>query len=422
MEKTVAVNSDQDKVKISVITQQNKIVPDTDAGAPKDEQNLLLETEVQSLAQIQTETQTKVEVLNRSRKQARRFNAHIEHEPNSDADKAISFINNNNFSWKADTCKMTKNHPERADHCDRKEPAVVLAQVSDENQKKFGDNSEEFKAALEKVQSWGKQYNSAEEIPDSEIPLSYDFSNIDGYDFTGPIRDQAACGSCYTVSFTQVAESRLKMKYGKEINQISPQFLMQCNYLNEGCDGGWSFYHGYLLENGHMVSEECAPYQAKTKGIKCKDFAHCPPVARVHSSYFIGGAYGESTEKRMMKEMLKNGILNGELNVPQVFSFYQSGILSNDHEAKMPQYLEYSGVASEHKKEQQKIGLQENQSGNAISDRNLEDYGISWMNLNHSVVIIGWGVDPETGTKYWKVRNSYGPKWGMKGDFMVRRG
>jgi C1A family cysteine protease len=57
-----------------------------------------------------------------------------------------------------------------------------------------------------------------------------------------------------------------------------------------------------------------------------------------------------------------------------------------------------------------------------LTDRSLEDYGISWMNLNHSIVIIGWGVDQETGTKFWKVRNSYGPKWGMSGDFLVRRG
>lgn len=44
------------------------------------------------------------------------------------------------------------------------------------------------------------------------------------------------------------------------------------------------------------------------------------------------------------------------------------------------------------------------------------------MSLNHSVTIIGWGVDKKTGTKYWKVRNSYGKKWGMNGDFLVRRG
>jgi hypothetical protein len=55
---------------------------------------------------------------------------------------------------------------------------------------------------LEKAQSWSKKYKTADEIPDSEIPAEYDFTNIDGYDFSGPVRDQGACGSCYTVSFT----------------------------------------------------------------------------------------------------------------------------------------------------------------------------------------------------------------------------
>jgi hypothetical protein len=54
----------------------------------------------------------------------------------------------------------------------------------------------------------------------------------------------------------------------------------------------------------------------------------------------------------MMKEILRNGIVNGELNVPRVFSFYQQGILSNDHESKMSSYLEYSGVAAHHKEAQ----------------------------------------------------------------------
>ena len=44
------------------------------------------------------------------------------------------------------------------------------------------------------------------------------------------------------------------------------------------------------------------------------------------------------------------------------------------------------------------------------------------MDMNHSVVIIGWGKDKKTGTRYWIVRNSYGPKWGMNGDFLVKRG
>lgn len=189
--------------------------------------------------------------------------------------------------------------------------------------------------------------------------------------------------------------------------------------MNEGCDGGWSFYHGYLAENGHLVTEKCAPYVAKTKGESCSKYSSCSTYAKINRSYFIGGAYGESSEKKMMKEILRNGILNGELNVPRVFSFYQEGILSNDHESKMSSYLEYSGVAASHKEAQQQIGKQNKVQ--SLTDRDLEDYGIAWMNLNHSVVILGWGIDSK-GTKYWKVRNSYGTKWGMNGDFWVRRG
>jgi hypothetical protein len=82
---------------------------------------------------------------------------------------------------------------------------------------KFGEDTVEFKNVIKKAQSWAKKYKTADDIPDAELPESYNFANIDGYDFTGPIRDQGACGSCYTVSFTQVIESRLKLTYGKEI-------------------------------------------------------------------------------------------------------------------------------------------------------------------------------------------------------------
>lgn len=133
---------------------------------------------------------------------------------------------------------------------------------------------------------------------------------------------------------------------------ISPQYLMTCNYLTEGCDGGWSFYHGFLGENGYFVTEKCAPYKAKTKGDKCGLYSKCKPISKIKESYFIGGAYGESSEKKMMKEILRNGIVNGELNVPRIFSFYQKGILSNDHESKMSSYLEYSGIAEHHKEAQ----------------------------------------------------------------------
>lgn len=48
--------------------------------------------------------------------------------------------------------------------------------------------------------------------------------------------------------------------------------------------------------------------------------------------------------------------------------------------------------------------------------------GISWINQNHSVVLVGWGYDKLTKTKFWIVRNSYGKGWGNKGDFLIRKG
>lgn len=66
------------------------------------------------------------------------------------------------------------------------------------------------------------KFTQATDIPDSDLPESLDFRNIDGYDFTSYFRNQAHCGSCYTISFTQVMEARLKLKYGKQPPMLSP--------------------------------------------------------------------------------------------------------------------------------------------------------------------------------------------------------
>jgi len=149
-----------------------------------------------------------------------RFNAHLEHVASDETDAAISFINANDFGWTADTCKLQTHHEDYGAHCDDLKLAQLDESVVIEKKQKkgkVGDNTPEFKKLLEKAQSWAKKYKTADDIPDSALPESYDFSNLDGYDFTGPIRDQGACGSCYTVSFTQVIESRLKLKYGKDV-------------------------------------------------------------------------------------------------------------------------------------------------------------------------------------------------------------
>jgi hypothetical protein len=101
MEKTVSVKTESDTVKVAVITSQNKIVTQP------------IETE-----NIQISQDNKAQVQIRNGNENKRFNAHIEHTPSDANDLAISFINNNNLGWKADTCKLQKHHEDYGSHCE----------------------------------------------------------------------------------------------------------------------------------------------------------------------------------------------------------------------------------------------------------------------------------------------------------------
>jgi len=103
-----------------------------------------------------------------------------------------------------------------------------------------------------------------------------------------------------------------------------------------------------------------------------------------------------------MKEILRNGAINGDFQAPSMFSIYKEGIfrekgLLHLHQTHQNSLLEMIGLSQTGSTENEVESENSSKKSPKLSDSSLNDKGkIAWMDMNHSVVIIGWGVDKKT--------------------------
>lgn len=326
---------------------------------------------------------------------------------------------------------------------DKKEKEFVKNAAS--GKKKFGEKTDEFINAASYAQRFMKRYKTADHIPDHEVPKEYDLRNIEGYDFTGSLRDQGPCGSCYSNSFIQAVEGRMKLKYAHthiDMPDLSIQFIMTCNYLTEGCDGGWAIFDGFFAEQGGIPTEKCAPYTAKTKGARCSDFKSCEPHTLIKSSYYVNGYNFDPTEMQIRKEILMNGPVTTEFKADEDFQLYKSGVMvqgkrepEKDNSANYAQVLgnqisdelvQTKAKSRDGQEDDDKIIMEDSkktEKAQSVAQTEAEaSVKMAHQPLDHSIYIVGWGHDKEKDMPYWIIRNSYGDQWGMNADFHVRRG
>ena len=45
-----------------------------------------------------------------------------------------------------------------------------------------------------------------------------------------------------------------------------------------------------------------------------------------------------------------------------------------------------------------------------------------WEKVDHSVLLVGWGEEENSGEKFWIIQNTWGPQWGEEGFFRMKRG
>ena len=272
------------------------------------------------------------------RARARTILAQVKYE---DMQDIVDYVNNNKFTWKAQiserfsglTLEQLKDKRINPNFAQVSSLNKILAQTNSISDEQIEDarllQDSDFLETLDEARSFTKyELNDLEE---SNLPKSWDWRDVNGYNFMPAVDDQKGCGSCYTFSFISSLEARIKILTGKT-RKLSPQFMIDCNYLTEGCDGGWPLLNGFFASDFSIPLASCAPYKAFTVGNKCSDHSECPGAVKVESSGYIGGSYGGSNEILMMKEIRARGPIVSDLNVPLSFSYYTEGIFSDEHE------------------------------------------------------------------------------------------
>lgn len=64
----------------------------------------------------------------------------------------------------------------------------------------------------------------------------------------------------------------------------------------------------------------------------CSKYKKCDPAVKTENAYYIGGFYGGASELVMMKELRSRGPIIADFEVPLSFSYYSTGIFSDDHD------------------------------------------------------------------------------------------
>lgn len=187
---------------------------------------------------------------------------------------------------------------------------------------------------------------------------------------SGRVKDQCACGSCWSFGATGALEGRYAIK-NNLIDHVyfSEQFIIDCFWdLNDhGCNGGNSenVFNWAANELSGFTTENDIQYL----GIN----SYCNTKYIDNKFKVSSWAMVKSQDVNALKEALVDGPVAVAIAVPETMVWYADGIYNDP------------------------------------------DCGNSMMDLGHAVTAEGYGVDEATGSEYWIIKNSWSTWWGKDG-------
>lgn len=188
-----------------------------------------------------------------------------------------------------------------------------------------------------------------------------------------PVKNQGQCGSCWTFSTTGALEGAYFNKWGV-LASFSEQELVSCDTTDSQCNGGWmDNAFEWVKNNGGLAYEADYPYVSGDG----KTIPACGSADTYQDPKVAPSSWVDVPQKSMTALMtaVAQQPVSIAIQADQIaFQSYAGGVLT----------------------------------------------GRCGTNLDHGVLLVGYGTS-DAGVDYWKVKNSWGPDWGMGGYILIER-
>ncbi len=214
------------------------------------------------------------------------------------------------------------------------------------------------------------------------LPAAFDWRNVGGHSYIGPVRNQASCGSCYSFGASAAAEGVYNYAnglYDSNCSDFSESFIIWClstiaPYSGHffGCNGAdYTYMELEALVQDGTINETDFPYTYPNPG--CSHWSD--PRVKFAEWHRIPC----SDIAAIKTAIMTYGVIDVAVYVSSAFQAYSGGIYQDSNTACSGSPCDYTTT-------------------------------------NHAVALVGWN-DADGA---WILRNSWGPTWGEDGYMRIK--